>query len=63
MAIEGITSLLSANVIKGPAAIGQVGHQMKYWVGVASGNRYCRHLRRTPERAIEDAEKIECGSR
>lgn len=48
-------------VIKGPAAIGQVGYQLRYWVGVASGNRYCKYLRRTPEKAIEDATRLERG--
>jgi hypothetical protein len=43
------------NVIKGPAAVA-VG---KYWVGVATGNRYCKKLRRTVEKALEDAEKLE----
>jgi hypothetical protein len=43
------------NVIKGYAAIA-VG---KYWVGVASGNQYCKKLRRTSDRALSDAAKKE----
>jgi hypothetical protein len=43
------------NVIQGPAAI-RVG---RYWLGVASGNRPAKNLRRTPERAIKDAVAIE----
>lgn len=31
----------------------------RYWVGVASGNRYCTRLRRTPERALADAQRLE----
>lgn len=45
------------NVIQGPAAIA-VG---RYWIGVASGNRYCEKRRRTPEKALEDARKKEQG--
>ena len=43
------------DVIKGPAAIA-VG---KYWVGRASGNRFCKKRRRKPESAIKDAQRIE----
>ena len=48
------------NVIKGPAAFSYKGCNGRiYWFGVASGNRYCYKNRRTPERAIEDAKKLE----
>jgi len=46
---------MSIYVEQGPAAL-RVG---KYWVGVASGNRYARKLRRTPEAAMKDAAKME----
>ena len=39
----------------GPAAIRVHGG----WVGVASGNRRAGRVRRTPERALRDAQKIE----
>lgn len=42
-------------MIKGPAAVAYG----KYWVGVASGDRYCKKHRRTLEKALEDAEKKE----
>jgi len=42
-------------IIEGPCAI-RVG---KYWVGVASGNRRSCNYRRTVEKALEDAKKLE----
>jgi hypothetical protein len=39
----------------GPVAI----RPGKYWIGVASGNRFCTKQRRTASRAIEDARKME----
>lgn len=43
------------DVIRGPVAL----KQGKYWVGYASGNRTCGRRRRTSERALEDASKLE----
>lgn len=43
------------DIVKGPAAI-KVG---KYWVGVASGNQWCKKRRRKPDKAIKDAKKLE----
>lgn len=46
------------DIISGVVAIGQVGYQKKYWVGVVGGNHYCKHFRRTSEKAIEDAFRL-----
>ena len=43
------------NVIIGPVAL----RSGRYWIGVASGNRYCTSLRRTAERALSDARVLE----
>ncbi len=43
------------DVIRGPVAF-RIG---KYWVGVASGNRYTRQHRKTAQRALADAAKLE----
>lgn len=46
---------MSITVIKGPCAI-KIGHN---WVGFASGDHSCRVNRRTRERALLDATKLE----
>jgi hypothetical protein len=43
------------NVLQGPCALA-LG---RYWIGIASGNRYAKKRRRTPERALEDAWRME----
>ena len=50
---------MSTDVIVGPCAL-RIG---KYWVGVASGNKYCSKQRRTKQKALDDAEKIERDKR
>ena len=51
---------MSVNVIKGPAALSYKGcNGHTYWYGVASRNRICHQLRRTSDKALEDAEKLE----
>ena len=43
------------DVIKGPVALAEG----KYWRGWATGNQSCKKRRRTSERAIQDAQKLE----
>ena len=48
------------HVIKGPAALAYQGcNGHTYWFGIASHNRICHKLRRTSDKALEDAEKLE----
>ncbi len=44
------------NVILGPVALSVGGG---YWIGVASGNRYCDKRCRKPETAIKDAIRLD----
>ena len=51
---------MSVNVIKGPVALAYQGcNGHTYWFGVASHNRRCHKLRRTSDKALEDARKLE----
>ena len=52
--------MMLVNVIKGPAALSYKGcNGHTYWYGVASRHRICDKLRRTSDKALEDAEKLE----
>ncbi len=46
---------MTTTVINGPAAL-RVG---RYWVGVASGNKYATRKRRTVAKALADARTLE----
>ena len=47
-------------VIKGQAAFSYKGcNGRTYWFGVASGNRHCKPLRVTSDRALKDARELE----
>ena len=51
---------MSFNVIKGPAALsypGANGH--RYWMGYASEHQSTGIPRRSPDKALEDARKLE----
>ena len=51
---------MSINVIRGPAAIsyrGRNGHT--YWIGYTSGNQSTGIPRRSSDKALEDARKLE----
>lgn len=51
---------MSINVIVGPAALSYRGcNGQTYWYGVASRHRICHKLRRTSDKALEDARKLE----
>ena len=51
---------MSVNVIKSPVALAYQGcNGHTYWFGVASHNRRCHKLRRTSDKALEDARKLE----
>jgi hypothetical protein len=50
-----MNSFGSVNVITGPVAL----KLNSGWVGVASGNRYSKKTRRTPEKAVQDAIKLD----
>ena len=45
----------NVRVDKGPAAI-RIG---RYWMGCATGTRWTMKFRTTPERALEDAKRLE----
>ena len=44
------------NVIRGYMAL---AIDKQYWIGIAYGNRVCTKRRRKPEKAIEDAYKLD----
>ena len=56
---------MSFNVIRGPAAFttsflgAGEGNGHVYWIGFASGNRSTWRRRKTADKALEDAEKLE----
>ena len=51
---------MSINVIVGPAALSYPGcNGQTYWMGYASGHQSTRIARRSPDKALEDARKLE----